>query len=52
MIQNLLAALQVSNDLLPAIYGVLLIVAIVLASRIDASQSKAPADLLPRLPRQ
>ena len=30
MIQNLLAALQVSNDLLPAIYGALLIVAIVL----------------------
>lgn len=51
MIQNLLAALGVSNDLLPAIYGGLLIVAIILASRIDAAQSRAPADLLPRLPR-
>jgi ribose transport system permease protein len=51
MIQNLLAALQVSNDLLPAIYGGLLIIAIILASRIDAAQSKAPADLTSRLPR-
>jgi ribose transport system permease protein len=51
MIQNLLAALGVSNDLLPAIYGALLIVAIILASRIDAAQSRAPAHLLPRLPR-
>jgi ribose transport system permease protein len=51
MIQNLLAALQVSNDLLPAIYGALLIVAIIMASRIDAAQSRPPAELQSRLPR-
>jgi ribose transport system permease protein len=39
LIQNLLAALHVSNNLLPAVYGSLLIIAIVIASRIDNAQS-------------
>jgi ribose transport system permease protein len=52
MIQNLLAALHVSNDLLPAIYGALLIIAIVLASRIDGVKPAVPASLIPRLSRR